>query len=125
MNISEVSKKYNIPTDTLRYYEKMGLIPSVNRRESGTRDYSEIDIKWVEFIKCMRSAGLPVKVLKEYVDLFMQGAGTSKRRKEILLTQRDELAEKIKELKKTLKILDAKIDIYDTELQRHEKKLKK
>ena len=65
MKISEVSKKYGIPVDTLRYYEKAGLLPNVRKNSSGIRDYSESDCGWVEFIKCMRGAGLPVEVLKK------------------------------------------------------------
>ena len=56
--IMEVSERYGISPDTLRYYERIGLIPPVNRNEIGIRDYSEIDVRRVEFIKCMRSAGL-------------------------------------------------------------------
>ncbi len=63
MKISEVSEKYGITSDTLRYYERIGLIQPVNRNESGIRDYIELDVKRVEFIKCMRSAGLPIEVL--------------------------------------------------------------
>lgn len=125
MNISEVSKKYDIPVDTIRYYEKIGLIPNVNRKQSGIRDFSEIDIKWVEYIKCMRSAGMPVKELSEYVGLFKEGSKTHKQRKQILIKQRDDLSIRLKEMKKTLKILDHKIDTYDTEMKEYEKKLKK
>ena len=60
MNIAEVSKKYDLTQDTLRYYERVGLLPRVNRTSSGIRDYSEEDCHWVEFIKCMRQAGLPI-----------------------------------------------------------------
>ena len=65
MTIAEVSKKFDLSQDTLRYYERIGLIPSVNRNKSGNRDYTEEDCRWVEFIKCMRSAGLPIEVLIE------------------------------------------------------------
>ena len=58
MTIAEVSKKYDISADTLRYYERIGLIPPVNRNRSGIRDYTEADCRWVEFAKCMRGAGL-------------------------------------------------------------------
>ena len=69
MRIAEVSEQCDISPDTLRYYERIGLLPPVNRSESGIRDYDEIDLKRVEFIKCMRSAGLPIEVLIEYVSL--------------------------------------------------------
>ena len=82
MKISEVSKKYDIPVDTLRYYEKAGLLPNVRKNSSGIRDYSESDCGWVEFIKCMRGAGLPVEVLKRYIELFFEGDSTLMARKD-------------------------------------------
>lgn len=76
MNIAEVSKKYDLTQDTLRYYERVGLLPRVNRTSSGIRDYTEEDCHWVEFIKCMRQAGLPIEVLIEYVALYQKGDET-------------------------------------------------
>ena len=75
--------------DTLRYYERVGLIPPVNRNESGIRDYNELDLRRVDFIKCMRSAGLPIEVLIEYVALVQKGDKTIEARKEILIEQRE------------------------------------
>ena len=68
----EVSDKYNITPDTLRYYERVGLIPYVHRNKSGVRDYTEDDQNWIEFITLMRSAGFPVEVLQHYVELCKQ-----------------------------------------------------
>ena len=76
MTIAEVSKRYEIPVDTLRYYERIGLLPPVNRAKSGFRDYTEGDCQWVSFIKCMRAAGIPVEALIDYVALFQQGDST-------------------------------------------------
>ena len=114
MTIAEVSKQYNISADTLRYYERIGLIPPVNRNKNGIRDYTDEDCKWVDFIKCMRSAGLPIEVLIEYVTLFRQGNSTIEARKEILIEQRGILEEKINFMTATLKRLNYKIDNYDT-----------
>lgn len=80
MTIAEVSKKYGLSADTLRYYERIGLIPGVRRKENGIRDYSESDCNWVEFIKCMRAAGIQVEALIEYVALFQQGDDTQEAR---------------------------------------------
>jgi MerR family transcriptional regulator, aldehyde-responsive regulator len=113
MKIMEVSEQYGISSDTLRYYERIGLIPSVNRNKSGIRDYSELDIRRVEFIKCMRSAGLPIEVLIEYVGLVQQGDKTIEARKEILKEQRKQLAASMKEMQKTLDLLDHKIEVYE------------
>lgn len=114
MTIAEVSKQYNISADTLRYYERIGLIPPVNRNKNGIRDYTDEDCRWVDFIKCMRSAGLPIEVLIEYVTLFRQGNSTIEARKEILIEQRGILEEKINFMTATLERLNYKIDNYDT-----------
>ena len=74
MTIAEVSEKYGLTADTLRYYERVGLLPPVPRTSGGIRDYGEKDCGWIEFIKCMRGAGLPVEVLIDYVQLFQQGS---------------------------------------------------
>lgn len=123
MKIAEVSEKYGLSVDTLRYYERVGLIPPVNRNESGIRDYNELDLRRVEFIKCMRSAGLPVEVLIEYVTLVQQGDSTIEARKEILKEQRDLLAAKMEEMQKTLDRLNYKIDIYEKALLKKEKEM--
>ena len=81
MNISEVSKEYGLSADTLRYYERIGLIPLVPRKKSGLRDYDEEACQWVKFIKCMRGAGLTIETLIEYVKLFQEGKATIKARK--------------------------------------------
>jgi DNA-binding transcriptional MerR regulator len=125
MKIAEVSDQYDLSSDTLRYYERIGLIPPVNRNESGIRDYNELDLRRVEFIKCMRSAGLPIEVLIEYVGLVQQGDGTIEARKEILLEQREQLVTRMKEMQKTLDILDHKIEVYENAVLAKEKKIVK
>ncbi len=125
MTIAEVSRKYDLSQDTLRYYERIGLLPGVTRNKSGLRDYSEDDCKWVEFIKCMRSAGLPIEILIEYVNLFQQGDSTVKARRELLIEQRSVLAERMEELKKTIDRLDYKIQSYDNTMRKLEEGLKK
>lgn len=124
MTITEVSKKYGLSADTLRYYERIGLIPKVNRNKSGVRDYTQEDCNWVEFIKCMRGAGLPIEVLIDYVSMFQQGDSTIDTRKELLIDQRKALAEKIEEMKKTLARLDYKIELYEKGLIMSEKDLR-
>ena len=124
MTIAEVSKKYEISADTLRYYERIGLIPSVRRKENGIRDYSDTDCGWVEFIKCMRGAGIQVEALIEYVSLFQQGDGTQEARKQILLEQREQLAARMEDMKQTLARLDKKIAHYDECLRFAENKLR-
>lgn len=125
MTITEVSKKFELSQDTLRYYERIGLIPPVNRNKSGVRDYLEEDCKWVEFIKCMRGAGLPIEVLIEYVNLCKQGDKTFYARKELLKEQRINLSQKIEDMKKTLERLDYKIETYEKGVFAKESQLKK
>ena len=123
MKIAEVSERYGISSDTLRYYERIGLILPVNRNGSGIRDYSEIDVRRVEFIKCMRSAGLPIETLIEYVGLVQQGDRTIEARKEILKEQRQLLAARMAEMQKTLDILDHKIAVYENTVLSKEKEI--
>lgn len=113
MTISEVSKKYGLTQDTLRYYERIGLIPYINRTSSGIRDYTEEACKWIEFIKCMRLAGLPIETLIEYVALDQEGDSTITARKELLVEEREKLIERIKEMQKTLERLNHKINRYE------------
>ena len=113
MTISEAAEKYGLTPDTLRYYEKQGLIPPVTRTVSGLRDYAEGDLKWVEFIRCMRGAGVSIEALTEYVALFRQGSRSIARRKEILIAEREKIAERIAELQAALDRLDKKLDGYE------------
>ncbi len=123
MKIAEVSERYGITSDTLRYYERIGLIQPVNRNNGGIRDYNEIDLRRVAFIKCMRSAGLPIETLIEYVGLVQQGDGTIEARKEILMEQRELLAIRMKEMQRTLNILDHKISMYENAVLTKEKEM--
>ncbi len=116
MKIAEVSERYGLSSDTLRYYERVGLIPPVTRTESGIRDYADLDIRRVEFIKCMRSAGLPVEVLIDYMELVQQGDATIEARKDILKEQRDQLAARIQEMQQTLDLLNHKIQVYENRI---------
>ena len=125
MTITEVSKKYELSADTLRYYERVGLIPEVNRNRNGIRDYRPEDCRWVEFIKCMRSAGLPIEVLIEYVSLFQQGDETIEARKELLTDQRKQLVEKMEDIQKTIERLDYKIERYEQSVVKKENELRR
>lgn len=123
MTIAEVSRQYGLSADTLRYYERIGLIPGVTRSKSGVRAYTEEDCRWVEFAKCMRGAGIQIEALIEYVALFQQGDATIEARKQILTEQRDQLQARIAEQQQTLDRLNAKIERYDQGLLPAEHKL--
>jgi len=125
MRIAEVSERCGLSPDTLRYYERIGLIPSINRDSSGIRDYTEEDCRWIEFIKCMRNAGLPIEVLIEYVDLFQQGDETAEARKNLLIKERDKLVKKINDMQQTLALLNYKIERYEQKMMPIENALNK
>ena len=113
MTITEVSEKFDLSQDTLRYYERVGLIPYVNRTKSGSRDYSEESCKWIELAKCMRLAGIPIENLIEYCVLTQQGDSTITARKELLEEERKKLVVKMEDMKKTFDRLNYKIGRYE------------
>ncbi len=80
MTIREVCEKYNLKPDTLRYYERVGVIPEVKRTAGGIRDYQEENIGWVEKAVCMRNAGVPIEMLVEYMRLYRAQRGSSSAR---------------------------------------------
>jgi DNA-binding transcriptional MerR regulator len=124
MQITEIAEKYGLTADTLRYYERVGLLPTVTRTRGGIRDYSDEDERWVEFMTCMRSAGLSIESLIEYAALFRQGDTTRTARKKLLTDQRDALAARITDLQATLDRLNGKIDHYDNGVAGKEQQLK-
>ncbi|WFA17024.1 MerR family transcriptional regulator [Paenibacillus mucilaginosus] len=113
MSIAQVSKKFDLSQDTLRYYERIGLIPRVNRNKSGVRNYSEEDCRWVEFVKCMRGIGLPIETLIEYVKLYQQGDDTIEVRKDLLTEQRKLLLTRMNEMSVVLERMNEKILRYE------------
>ncbi|MDR3265559.1 MAG: MerR family transcriptional regulator [Synergistaceae bacterium] len=113
MNIAAVAMKFDLTQDTLRYYEKVGLIPKVGRTPGGIRNYTEYDCNWIDFIKCMRCAGVQVEALVRYVKLFEQGDSTASERKRILVNERDRIATGIAAMQRTLDLLDVKIERYE------------
>ncbi|WP_313071308.1 MerR family transcriptional regulator [Lacrimispora sp.] len=113
MTVKEVSEKYNITQDTLRYYERVGMIPEVTRTSGGIRSYQQKDLDWVELALCMRSAGLPVEVMIQYVQLCKEGESTIPARLELLQKQREALHLQREQLDTTLDKLNYKIKKYE------------
>lgn len=113
MTIKKTSERYGISEHTLRYYEKIGMIPPVTRTSSGIRDYREKDLEWVELVLCMRNAGLPNKVMVEYLRLFQMGDSTIVERLNLLLSQQKVLLEQKKNIDETLNRLNYKISRYE------------
>lgn len=113
MKIAEVSKKYDISADTLRYYERIGLMSHVRRNASGIRDYSEQDCARIQFIKCMRGAHVSIEALIEYMNLFEGGDATIPARIALLEEQRDLVQQRLQEMQEGLDRLNYKIEHYN------------
>lgn len=122
MTIAEVCRKYDISADTLRYYERIGLIPPVPRTKSGIRNYDKESCGWIELMICMRKAGVQIEALIEYVALFKEGDKTLKAREAILIEQRDKQLEKMKEIQASLDRLNHKIELYQSGMMTEAKK---
>ncbi|MBR5925852.1 MAG: MerR family transcriptional regulator [Firmicutes bacterium] len=117
MTIKEICEKYNLTADTLRYYERVGVIPTVNRTKGGIRNYTEEDESWVENAVCMRSAGVPVEMLIEYVRLFREGDSTLQARRDLLAEARVGVQEQLDKYQSTMDRLNYKISRYDEALK--------
>lgn len=113
MTIKEVSEKYGISSDTLRYYERVGVLPPITRTSGGIRDFGEEDLAWIELVLCMRSAGLPIEAIIEYVRLFQLGDSTFSARLELLSEQRRKLLEQREKIDITIDRLNYKIAKYE------------
>lgn len=113
MTVKEVSNKFGISTDTLRYYERVGMIPPVTRTSGGIRNYTDTDISWVELALCMRSAGLPIEAMIKYVKLYREGDSTIPARLQLLIEQKNSLLEQKAQIESTLERLDYKISRYE------------
>ena len=112
MNIKKVSEQTGISADTIRYYERIGLLPRVTRNKSGIRDFSERDIATLEFVRCFRRAGMGVESLIEYMSLVEEGDGTEEARLSLLEEQREKLIARIDELQSARERMDYKINNY-------------
>lgn len=122
MNISEVAERFHMTPATIRYYEKQGLIPPITRNGSGVRDFQDEDVKWVEFIKCMRDSGLSIDSLARYSELYQIGDDTLVERKKILIEEYQKLLEKQRLINGTVVRLEKKLDNYDQMIQECEEK---
>lgn len=117
MTIKEVSEKYGITQDTLRYYEKAGIIPRIARTPGGVRDYQPEDLGWIEHVVCLRNAGMPVESLVEYLRLSQQGDDTFSERLELLKEQKENLKMQQRKLQDAMDRLDFKISRYQAAVE--------
>ena len=123
MNIKKVSDLTGISADTIRYYERIGLIPPVTRNQSGIRDFTEWEIGLLEFVRCFRKAGVSVEALIDYVTLLEEGEGTEEARLAILKEQAEKLDDRLAELHAARERLAYKINNYQELISQREKEL--
>lgn len=112
--IGEIAKKVNISPHTLRFYAKEGLLPFVERSESGIRMFKDEDFQWLMIIECLKKAGMPIKDIKTLIDLTMEGDSTIDQRLEIFKKQKEDVEQQIAQLQETLKLLEYKCWYYET-----------
>ncbi|EAC7897280.1 MerR family transcriptional regulator [Listeria monocytogenes] len=118
MNIKQAADMFGLTVDTLRYYERVGVIPPVHRNESGYRDYKTSDLNWVYLVKNLRNTGLSVESLIEFATLaqLRETQNVEAAQKQVLVDQLKELDEKLAEMKKVRELLVYKIDSYDSHI---------
>ncbi|MCD2252060.1 MerR family transcriptional regulator [Listeria monocytogenes] len=118
MNIKQAADLFGLTVDTLRYYERVGVIPPVHRNESGYRDYKTSDLNWVYLVKNLRNAGLSVESLIEFATLaqLRETQNVEAAQKQVLVDQLKELDEKLAEMKKVRELLVYKIESYDSHI---------
>jgi DNA-binding transcriptional MerR regulator len=118
--ISEVAEHTGLTAYTLRWYERIGLMPHVDRTHTGQRRFTNRDLDWLDLVGKLRLTGMPVADMVRYAELVREGEQTFAEREELLTTHRANVRERIAELESTLDVLDFKIDIYATRRLRSE-----
>jgi DNA-binding transcriptional MerR regulator len=119
--VKDVSKKTGVTAHTLRFYEKQGVIPHVERNDNGIRMYDESSIEWIETMLALRSTGMPLAEIKQYVDLHKEGDSTLQKRKEMMADHKVRVEEQMLQLLKTLGKINYKMALYDVQLKELER----
>lgn len=115
--IKQAAEKMGVSVPTLRYYDKEGLLPFVERKPNGTRVFKNEDFKWLDIITCMKSSGLSIKDIRKYIDLCQTGDSTLNERMEIFLGRKEAVQKQMKELNKVMETIDHKLWYYDTAIE--------
>ena len=118
-SIDEISKMFQLPISTLRYYDKEGLFPHL-KRVNGVRQFSESEIETLRVIDCLKKSGLEIKEIKEYMSLCSLGNTTLKQRKEIFEKQKEEVLQEMEKLQKVLSMLNYKCWYYDQAIEKND-----
>lgn len=111
--ISQVSKKLNIPTSTIRYYDSEGLLPFIERKSGKDRVFSESDFEWLKVIECMKKSGMSIQSIREYIQMALKGDETISARLELFRKQKEVILSQMKELEHTLKMVEYKCWFYE------------
>lgn len=112
--MKEIIKETGLTSDTLRYYEKDGLLSDILRLPNGHRRYSRHDLEWLKFVLCLKSTGMPLKKIKLYKNLINEGNKTASVRKELLEDEKVRILKEMESLKKALSTIDYKIEYYQS-----------
>jgi DNA-binding transcriptional MerR regulator len=112
--VGEMAKKINVAPSTLRYYDKEGLLPFVERSEGGIRMFKDADFEWLLVIECLKQTGMPIKEIKRFIDWCIIGDTTIAQRKELIQKQREVVVARIQEMNETLQMLDYKNWYYES-----------
>lgn len=116
-SIGEVSKLTGLSVPTLRYYDKEGLIPNINRNENGLRDFTEQDLGTIHIVTCIKGAGASIREIKEYMDLCQLGDSTLELRKQFFIEKKRDVEEQMKELNEIMKTVEMKIKYYEDAIE--------
>lgn len=112
--ISQVAEKFNLTPHTIRYYDKEGLLPFVDRSKAGNREFSNSDLDWLRLICCLKNTGMPIKQIKQYIEWSVQGEATLELRRQMFIDHRQEVLKQMEDLKENLKMIDYKLQFYDS-----------
>lgn len=115
--VGEMAKKLGVPPSTLRYYDKMGLLPFVERSSSGIRVFQDADFEWLQIIICLKKTGMQLVDIKRFIEMVIQGDETIDERLNLIIRQKESVMHQIDELNQTLKTLEFKEWYYQTAKQ--------
>ncbi|WP_088187488.1 MerR family transcriptional regulator [Desulfosporosinus sp. FKA] len=111
--ISQVAKKFDLTAHTIRYYDKEGLLPFVDRNKTGNREFSDDDLDWIKLICCLKNTGMPIRQIKQYIEWCLLGDETLEIRRQMFIDHRKEVLKQMDDLKENLKMIDHKLKCYD------------
>lgn len=115
--IKQVGDKMGLSVSTLRYYDKEGLLPFIEKKENGTRVFNEADLRTLEIISCMKASGMPIKDIKRYMDMLLEGDSTLEDRLDIFLKRKEIVKEQMEELNKIMRVIEHKISYYQKAIE--------